>query len=89
MVEADRNDVEAMRLAFSGAHCIFAATDFGGLVQEVVPKLRAGEVRPPVGAVTKKIEVQHGRNIADAASDVPELERLIWILELFGRCDSP
>ena len=41
-------------------------------------KVIAGELPPPVGQYVYPLEVQQGKNMADAAATVPELERLIW-----------
>jgi len=80
VVKADLDDVESLKGAFSSANYIFAYTDFGGIVQspEVIGKFQAGELAAPIGAEAYRIEVQHGKNIADAAASIPELERLVW-----------
>lgn len=80
VVKADLNDLSSLKKAFSGANYIFAYTDFAGIIgsPEVMGKFKAGQLAPPIGAECFKIEVQHGKNIADAAAEVPELERLIW-----------
>lgn len=80
VVKADLNDVVSLRAAFNGANYIFAYTDFGGIVQspEVMGKFQAGELAAPIGAEAYKIELQHGKNIADAAASIPELKRLVW-----------
>ena len=80
VVKADLNDLSSLKKAFSGANYIFAYTDFAGIIgsPEVMGKFKAGQLAPPIGAECFKIEVQHGKNIADAAAEVPKLERLIW-----------
>jgi hypothetical protein len=80
IVEANLNDVESLKSAFAGANFIFAYTDFAGIVKgpEVMGKFQAGDLVAPIGAESYKIEYQQGKNIAEAAAAVPELERLVW-----------
>lgn len=80
IVKADLNDVGSLKTAFKGANYIFAYTDFAGIVgsPEVMGKFQTGELTAPVGAGAYKIELQQGKNIADAAASIPELERLVW-----------
>ena len=80
VVEANLNDVESLKSAFKDADFIFAYTDFSGIVRgpEVMGKFEAGELAPPIGAESYRIELQQGKNIADAAATVPELSRLVW-----------
>jgi len=80
IVTADLNDIKYLEAAFKGANYIFAYTGFGGIVSgpEVMGRFKAGRLAAPVGAESYKIEVQHGRNVADAAATVPGLKRLVW-----------
>lgn len=80
VVEANLNDVASLQSAFKGADFIFAYTDFSGIVRgpEVMGKFQAGELAPPIGSESYRIELQQGKNIADAAATVPELSRLVW-----------
>jgi NAD(P)-dependent dehydrogenase (short-subunit alcohol dehydrogenase family) len=80
IVKANLNDVESLKAAFKGANYIFAYTDFAGIIgsPEVMGKFQAGELEVTVGMAAYKIELQQGKNIADAAASVPELERLVW-----------
>jgi hypothetical protein len=80
IVEADLNDIESLKSAFKGADFIFAYTDFSGIVRgpEVMGRFQAGELAAPIGAESYRIELQQGKNIADAAATVPELSRLVW-----------
>jgi hypothetical protein len=41
-------------------------------------KFQAGELAAPIGSESYRIELQQGKNIADAAATVPELERLVY-----------
>lgn len=80
VVHADLNNVTSLTEAFADADYIFAYTDFSGIVRgpDVMGKFKAGELSPPIGAESYKIEFQQGKNIADAAANVPELKRLVW-----------
>jgi hypothetical protein len=80
IVEANLNDLESLISAFAGANFIFAYTDFAGIVKgpEVMGRFQAGELAAPIGAESYKIELQQGKNIAEAAATVSELERLVW-----------
>lgn len=80
IVEANLNDLESLKSAFAGANFIFAYTDFAGIVKgpEVMGRFQAGEIAAPVGAESYKIELQQGKNIAEAAATVQELDRLVW-----------
>lgn len=80
IVKADLNDLTSLERAFEGASAIFGYTDFVGIVQSpaVMGRFLAGEITAPVGKAAFDIELQQGKNIADAAAGVPELERLVW-----------
>jgi hypothetical protein len=80
IVEANLNDIESLKTTFKGADYIFAYTDFSGIVRgpEVMGKFQAGELTAPIGSESYKIELQQGKNIADAAASVPELDRLVY-----------
>ncbi|TKA76835.1 hypothetical protein B0A55_04631 [Friedmanniomyces simplex] len=80
IVKADVNDVDSMKTAFQGADAIFAYTTFSGIMQtpEIMGKVVAGELPPPVGQYAFDVEVQQGKNMADAAATVTGLERLVW-----------
>jgi hypothetical protein len=80
IVAADLNDIDSLKSAFKGATFIFAYTDFSGIVRgpEVMGKFQAGELAPPIGSESYRIELQQGKNIADAAATVPELDRLVY-----------
>jgi hypothetical protein len=80
MVHADLNDLTSLKSTFAGANHIFAYTDFAGITKSpaVLGKFQAGELKPPVVAESYKIEVQRGKNIAEAAARISDLERLVW-----------
>lgn len=80
VVQADLNSAESLETAFENADYIFAYTDFSGIVRgpEVMGKFKSGELSPPIGAESYKIEFRQGKNVADAAATVPGLKRLVW-----------
>ncbi|KAK3070999.1 hypothetical protein LTR53_009447 [Teratosphaeriaceae sp. CCFEE 6253] len=80
IIEADNDDVASLKHAFRGAHAIFAYTAFSAILlrPEIMGRVVAGELPPPVGQYAFPLEVQQGNNIADAAASVPGLHRLIW-----------
>lgn len=80
VVKADLNDLGSLKSAFHGANYIFAYTDFQTIVQsaQVMGRFQSGEIKAPVGAAAFEVETQQGRNVADAAAGVPQLERLVW-----------
>lgn len=80
IVRADFAGVSSLQNAFEGASAIFAYTDFGGILRsdQVMGRFTRGELAPPLGIPAFDIEVQHGKNIADAAAAVPSLERLVF-----------
>ncbi|KAK4553257.1 hypothetical protein LTR86_009557 [Recurvomyces mirabilis] len=81
MVKADLFDLDSLKAAFKGANYIFAFTDFGALMKDALARFHAGEIAAPIGAGTYRLEALQGRNIADAAAMIPELERLVFSTE--------
>jgi hypothetical protein len=79
VVQADLDDLETLKAAFSGATAIFAYTAFNVILssQEAVEKFQLGKVAF-LGQAAYEIELRQGKNIADAAAGVPELHRLVW-----------
>lgn len=80
IVKADLNDLDSLKRAFKDATYIFAYTDFQTIVQspQVMGRFQIGELKAPIGAAAFDIEVQQGKNVAEAAAAVPSLERLVW-----------
>jgi len=76
VVQADLNDIESLKAAFSGSHIIFAVTNF------FEPFATSG----PTKAV--EVEVQQGKNLALAAGATPTLEHYIWSTLPNGRAAS-
>ncbi|KAL5356323.1 hypothetical protein BJX96DRAFT_142634 [Aspergillus floccosus] len=69
IVQADLADIASLRSAFKGAHVIFSNTDFWGPYGACGDSLQAYNT-----------EVQHGKNAALAAADIPTLERFVYSL---------
>lgn len=66
VVEADINNVESLRAAFTGSHAIFAATNFF-------------EALPTLGIENSmEIETRLGSNLADAATATESLAHYVW-----------
>lgn len=85
VVQADLNDFQSLQVAFKGASYIFAYTDTASIIRDSAStgeRISTGQHEepstPPPPPEFYSIEVQQGKNIADAAAEVPELERLVW-----------
>jgi uncharacterized protein YbjT (DUF2867 family) len=66
VVRADAGDLASLKTAFAGSYAVFGVTDFWA------PFARVG----PAKALEQEIE--HGMNIAKAASETEGLEHFIW-----------
>jgi hypothetical protein len=79
MVQADINDVNSLKNAFAGADIIFGNTAFSNaFVQPTaadIAKLKQGQ---SLREWCYELEVQQGKNIADAVASVPGLQLFIW-----------
>ncbi|KAJ5582024.1 hypothetical protein N7535_000644 [Penicillium sp. DV-2018c] len=75
IVQADLNDKESLRRAFTGAHAIFLNTDFW---QPYRAALATGADRLSSARQGYDAEILHGKNAADVAATIPTLERLIY-----------
>ncbi|KAG5802054.1 hypothetical protein H9Q74_013470 [Fusarium xylarioides] len=67
VVQADTNDVESLRAAFSGSHVIYSTTNFFEVFQKELSVEEAGEN-----------EITQGVNIAKAAAMTSSLQHFIW-----------
>ncbi|KAH7193701.1 uncharacterized protein B0J16DRAFT_395606 [Fusarium flagelliforme] len=75
VVQADLDDPSTLTSAFEGAHAIFAISDFWGLFNEVNrPRAKLGQ---SLNEWAAEHEEQQLKNVIDAASKVPTLERFI------------
>ncbi|KAI7312924.1 hypothetical protein KC315_g11839 [Hortaea werneckii] len=85
VVKADLNDFQSLQLAFKGANYIFAYTDTASIIRDSASTggstsaaQHVDSSRPANPPAFYSIEVQQGKNVADVAAEVPELERLVW-----------
>ena len=76
MVAADLDHPETLTAAFSGAHAIYAITDFWQpfFKKDNQAKLKEGQT---MNEYCFDLEVQQGKNIAHAAAKVETLERYV------------
>ncbi len=83
MVKADLNDKDSLVAAFKGADAIFSNTDFWTQFYNPASreKLKPGQ---SINEYCYDLEVQQGKNVADAATTVGSLDRLI----LSSLCDA-
>lgn len=77
MVVADLHDPALLLKAFEGAHAIFSITGFWVPYLDKNNQAKAQEQGNHIGQFSYELEYEQGRNIADAASKVRELERLV------------
>ncbi|KAH6867392.1 NmrA-like family protein [Thelonectria olida] len=77
IVQADLDNVESLKKAFVGATVVFGVTDFWTIFKdpESANKKQAGQV---LVQYCKEVELQQGKNIADAAATVPGLSRYVF-----------
>ncbi|EKJ70800.1 hypothetical protein NXS19_004076 [Fusarium pseudograminearum] len=76
VVQADLDSPSTLTHAFEGANVIFAVSDFWGLYGDPANKSRA-KPGQPLNEWAAEHEEQQLRNVIDAASKVPSLERFV------------
>jgi hypothetical protein len=77
MVQADLNDASSLARAFRDATVVFGVTDFWTIFKDPESQTK----KRPDQDITEycfHVELQQGKNIADAAATVPELKRFIF-----------
>jgi hypothetical protein len=77
MVQADVNDMSSLFSAFQGASVIFGVTDFWTIFKDPTSQT----LKKPGQDITEycfEVELQLGKNLADAAAQIPTLERYIF-----------
>jgi hypothetical protein len=78
-VKGDVDDVDALKVAFKGAHTIFGNTAFSNAfvmpTEADIEKLRPNQT---LREWCYETEVRQGKNIADAVATVETLELFIW-----------
>ncbi|KAJ5939613.1 hypothetical protein N7466_002747 [Penicillium verhagenii] len=75
IIQADLNDPESLRRAFAGVHAIFLNTDFWEPYRRA---LASGTDAKTSAQIGYDAEVKFGKNVIDAAREVPTLERFIY-----------
>lgn len=78
MIQANLSDLTSLQKAFSGATHIFATTDSN---QNIFHAIQHPEVLKPGQTpreYAREKELGQGRNIAEAASMIPTLQRIVW-----------
>lgn len=75
LVQADLNDQASLETAFAGVHAIFLNTDFWMPYRKIL-----AEGKDPVTSAKEafEIELNHGKNAAIAATQIPTLERVVY-----------
>lgn len=77
MVSANLHDPPSLLQAFSGAHAIFSVTDFWAPYLDRSNQAKAQQQGKHIGQLSYELEYEQGRNIADAASKIKGLERIV------------
>lgn len=78
VVQADLNDPPSLVRVFHQANAIFANTDFWATYHDPKTAKKSQDTGKSIGELAFEAEVQHGKNIADAAAGVDTLERFIF-----------
>ena len=78
IVQGDLSDPASLTRAFDSASAIFANTDFWTTYRHPDTPARAAAAKVSSSQLAFDTEVSHGTNIADAANDIPTLERFIY-----------
>ena len=78
MVVADANNGASLISAFKDAHAIFGVTDFWGPFLDPYTSEVASKKNQTTNEVAFDIEISHGIGIAEAAAQIPSLERYIY-----------
>ena len=76
MVKADANDASSLKAAFHGATAIFALTDFWTVAWACVQQQSVKDEE--LQEHCYNVELQQGKNMADAAAAVEGLQRFIF-----------
>ncbi len=77
MVAGDLDDPSSLLQAFQGANVIFSVTDFWGPYGNPQIHAQAAAANKPANQLVYEIELQHNKNVFDAASQISTLDRLI------------
>ena len=71
------DDVSSLKAAFKDAHAIYAVTDFWMPFFDAANVASAKQHDITINEFCYNLELQRGKNIAAAASDIPSLERFV------------
>lgn len=77
IVKGDLDEVDSLKRAFVGAEIIFGVTDFWTIFQDPESQKKKKPSQDLV-EYCYDVELQQGKNIADAATTVPGLSRYIF-----------
>ncbi|KAJ5584399.1 CAZyme family GH35 [Penicillium hispanicum] len=77
IVQGDLDDVASLKQAFAGADIIFGVTDFWTIFQDPETQKKKKPTQEVV-EYCHEVELQQGKNLADAAATVPGLSRYIF-----------
>ena len=77
MVAANLHDLSSLVRAFQGAHAVFSVTDFWKPYLDSKNQVKAHELGKHIGELCYDLEYEQGRNIADAAAQIPGLDRFV------------
>lgn len=77
LVKGDLDDVSSLKRAFNGADIIFGVTDFWTIFKDP-ESMRKKKPEQELVQYCHDVELQQGKNIADAAATVPNLKRYIF-----------
>jgi putative NADH-flavin reductase len=76
VVQADLSDISSLSTAFKDANAIFVNTDFWAIYRSL--PATTDEEREKNGEIALQKEVEHGKNAAIAAADLPSLEIFVY-----------
>jgi len=92
MVKAELEDVESLKAAFKGANVIFSVTQYWQPYSRPDCRAKAKELGVSIRQYAGMVELQHGRNIADAAATVVDTlvpnGFLVSTLSHAGKCSN-
>ena len=78
MVSANLDDTASLVQAFEGANAIFTVTDFWHPFYDPAQREKAAAANKHITVFTYEYELQQGKNIFDAAAQIPTLGRVIF-----------
>jgi hypothetical protein len=80
MVQCNLHDPESLKEVFKGANLVFSITDFWAPFFDPANRVRAEKEGKPIGQLAYELELEQGKNIADAvAREVEGLDEVGFI----------